>query len=263
MSTRKRVKANNCLHKPICQLSSDMLKRLMKWLLRSLLVMGRRAYISRSGFVLPTTVLLLLIVSLVVTALIFRSFSRTNQVIGERQQQIIYNAATPAIDRAKSKLEYLFSKDELYPSAGVPPEGYLANTMLPDNRYNLPDETRLDLNGDGTADNAWVYQDTATGNTIAYSILMNTQRQVNGNNIGITATAQNKAAAMVVRNGPISTAQLSSACKQNNPSVLPVEQGWFGDNSSTSLHKNFQINAVVLNSNALNKSAATLELQQH
>lgn len=260
------------------------MKRLMKWLLRSLLVKKRQrgrgarrlwgsnpinklplcpSASSTSGFVLPTTVLLLLIVSLVVTALIFRSFSRTNQVIGERQQQIIYNAATPAIDRAKSKLEYLFTKDDLYPSAGVPPEGYLANTMLPDNRYNLPDETRLDLNGDGTADNAWVYQDTATGNTIAYSILMNTQRQVNGNNIGITATDQNKAAAMVVRNGPISTAQLSSACKQNNPSVLLVEQGWFGDNSSTSLHKNFQINAVVLNSNALNKSAATLELQQN
>ncbi len=134
---------------------------------------------------------------------------------------------------------------------------------MPDNRYNLPGEIRLDLNGDSIADNAWVYQDSATGNTIAYSILMNTQGQVNGNNVGITATDQNKAAAMVVRNGPMSIAQLSSACKQNNQSVLPVEKGWFGANNNTSaLHKNFQFNAVVLNSNLLNKPVATLELQQ-
>jgi hypothetical protein len=196
--------------------------------------------------------------SLVVTALIFRSFSRTSQVIGERQQQIIYNAATPAIDRAKSKLEYLFTKDERYPSGGIPSESYLANTIMPDNRYNLPDETRLDLNTDGTADNAWVYQDSATGKTIAYSILINTQGQVHGNNVGITSTEQNKAAAMVVRNSPMSVA-LSSACQiQNNF----VEPGWFQDNSSTSLRKNFQINAVVFNTDALNKPAATLELQQ-
>ncbi len=262
MSSRKRLKPSHNLYKRIWQLSSAVLKRLMKWLLRRLQVNALRAGVG--GFVLPTTVLLLLIVSLVVTALIFRSLSRTTQVIGERQQQMIYNAATPAIDRAKSKLEYLFTTDERYPSGGAPPEGYLANTMMPDNRYNLPDETRLDLNGDGTADNAWVYQYPATGNTIAYSILMNTQGQVNGNNVGITAAPQNKAAAMVVRNSPMSIAQLSSACQiQNNQGVLPVEQGWFGDNSSTSfLRKNFQINAVVVNTNALNKTAATLELQQ-
>ena len=262
MSMRKRVNVNKKLPKPPRHLF-NVLKRRTNWLLGSLVVMGRRAHLSRSGFVLPTTVLLLLIVSLVVTALIFRSLSRTTQVIGERQQQIIYNTATPAIDRAKSKLEYLFTKDERYPSVGVPSEGYLANTIMPDNRYNLPGETRLDLNGDSTADNAWVYQDSATGNTIAYSILMNTQAQVNGNNVGITATDQNKAAAMVVRNGPMSIAQLSSACKQNNQSVLPVEQGWFDANNSTSaLYKNFQFNAVVLNSNLLNKPVATLELQQ-
>lgn len=224
----------------------------------------------QAGFVLPTTVLVLLVVGLTVTALLFRSFSRTSQVIGQREQQKIYNAATPTIDRAKAKLENLFGDGNL--PAGVPPEKFLVGKMseldVPDDNkvYSLPGETRLDLNGDGTLDNAWSYQDS-TGNTVVYSILMKTQGQDSGNN-EVTYTDENsdKAAAMVVRSGPVNTAQLTPACQiQNNQGDAAVENGWFRDASSSAfLRKNFQINAVVLNtnSNAPTKAVATLELQQ-
>lgn len=185
--------------------------------LRSFFVGSRRQRRQRqAGFVLPTTVLVLLIVSILVAALMFRSISRTNQAIGERQQQVIYNAATPAIDRAKAKLEYLFTRDPGYPSGGVPPENTLIQLLQNDGNtpsYTLPGETRLDLNGDTIADNAWVYQDPASQNTIAYSILAATQGKLkNGKNVDNTSIEQDKAAAMVVRNGPMSSVQLSSNC---------------------------------------------------
>jgi len=62
---------------------------------------------------LPTVTLMLLVLSLVVGTLVFRTFNRTAEVIGQRQQRALYNAATPAIDRAKLKLEYLFGESNL------------------------------------------------------------------------------------------------------------------------------------------------------
>ena len=79
----------------------------------------------QAGFVLPTTALLLLVVILTVTALSLRTLNRTEQVAGDRQQKIIYNAATPAIDRARVKLEKLFTDDGRLPSGGVPSEDFL------------------------------------------------------------------------------------------------------------------------------------------
>ena len=67
---------------------------------------------------LPTVALLLVMLGLVVGALIFRTGTRTEQIIGERQEKVIVNAASPAIDRAKSKLEQLFDDD-------IPPATHL------------------------------------------------------------------------------------------------------------------------------------------
>jgi hypothetical protein len=121
---------------------SQPLKQFIKAVFRWLWwLMGRRS--PQAGFVFPTTLLLLLMVTLTATALTYRTFSRSNQAIVQRQQQVIYNAATPAIDRAKAKLEFMFRNDNRFP-AGVPPSDQLTNMMLPGNAQ-IPNASILSL----------------------------------------------------------------------------------------------------------------------
>ena len=105
MSTRKRHRAKQNIFRQIWKLTSAIPKWLISWFLRTLLVIGRKPRFAKSGFVLPTTALLLIILALVVGSLIFRSFSRTNQVLAAREQKVIYNAATPAIDRRPQQVD--------------------------------------------------------------------------------------------------------------------------------------------------------------
>ena len=173
MSNRKLAKAIQGFFRALRRLHQTVTKGLVNWLLRSALKNNRGNRLA-SGFVLPTTVLLVLVVTLTVGALTYRAYNRNAQVIGQNQQRIIYNAATPAIDRARSKLEFLFdaTKDNRYPG-GVPSEGRLLSMLLNDTKdstntkdfaqylvggvdpYKLPDEERVDLNVDGRKDNAW------------------------------------------------------------------------------------------------------------
>jgi hypothetical protein len=168
---------------------------------------SRLARMQQAGFVLPTVSLILVVMGLVVGALLIRTSTRMEEVIVARQTQEIENAASPALDRARSKLEALFARG----TQGLPGEDILASWMLNDgtnnteplppidgnNPFDLPDETRLnltdpgDVDGDGNVDpekqgidNAWVYcypdgdvdqwcQDTG-GTLVAYSIIFDT-----------------------------------------------------------------------------------------
>ena len=145
--------------------SEGILAPMARLLLRVLFALPRRLAQPQAGFILPTVVLLLLVVSLTVGSITLRTFTRTSQAIGDRQQQIIYNAATPAIDRARAKLEYLFNQDERLPS-GVPGEDTLFAMMAndtapfsaatkggnPANPYLFDDETALDITNSGLID---------------------------------------------------------------------------------------------------------------
>lgn len=177
------------------------LKRFVSDLLRLTLLSNRPRRMAQAGFVLPTTVLLVLMVVLTATALTYRTFTRSEQAIVQREQQVIANAATPAIDRAKAKIEFLFRNDPRFPSglpasdilydmmstrlqAGVDFAGYTSRVPLLGggdtetsrgiaggvDPYTLADETRLDINNDGRLDNAWSF--VSEGQTIIYSILV-------------------------------------------------------------------------------------------
>ncbi len=273
MSTNKQDRAKQNLLKQIEQLSKINLKQQIQWLL----VVGKSNF-SQSGFVLPTTVMMLLVATLVVGALLFRSFNRTTQVISEREQKVIYNTATPAIDRAKAKMEYLFKKDNRLPN-GIPSDAVLISMMLNDglngvpkilnssgtpvDKYTFPGETRLNI-GDTTAlDNAWAFKVDKDGDgtpetTIAYSILSNT-RKTGTTPVGINDSESIKASNLIVRNGPIAGSQVTNAnCLAD--SRLP-EQGWYPV-TNTTLRKSFQINAFVVSDNPTNRTVTTLEVQQ-
>ncbi|MEM6597022.1 MAG: hypothetical protein AAF635_02475, partial [Cyanobacteria bacterium P01_C01_bin.69] len=153
MSAKKQTR-NRTPRKPRSDFQR-LARRFMSGLLRSLFFIGRSPRHSRAGFVLPTTVLLLLVMTLTVGALSFRTASRTQSTFLAREQQVVDNVAAPAIDRAKAKLEYLFTKDNRMPGSGTPSSevlltlmrnvdslgpGNLGISALSLNPYRLPDE---------------------------------------------------------------------------------------------------------------------------
>lgn len=250
---------------------------MVRWLLRVLLKIGQPPNWAKAGFVLPTTIMLLLIVTLTVGSISLRTLNRTGQTIGDRQQRVIYNAATPAIDRAKAKVEFMLdaSQDERLPS-GIPGEKQLVGMMLNDERdldpdaaqtfivprkeipdaggamvdpYTFPDEERLDVNGDTLPDNAWVYPADTDGDTVndalvAYSILYETPETPGDLRDTTDDAVEARANALQVRNGPLSVIQPDDPICQNLAGAPPIEVGWFTD--AAAIRKNFQVNAYVL-----------------
>lgn len=270
MSADKQTRHTHPRRKPKPSDFQRLSRRFMSGLLRSLLLINKPARAGQAGFVLPTTVLLLLVLSLTVGALSFRTFSRSSSAIAQREQQVVDNAAAPAIDRAKAKLEYLFSKDARFPG-GVPPSDVIASMMLNNNTngippitandpYTFPGETRVDINGGGN-DNAWVFPSDVDGNgtvdpgeLVTYSILMDDADGTVNITDGLT---QAKANSLVTRNGPINTREAQAGC---GSSTAP-EAGWQVV-SPAFLQKNFQVTAFVANRNNANRTATAFEFQQ-
>ena len=289
MSANKQTRNRN-LRKPTSDFQR-LSRRFMSSALRSLFLLNKSTRYSRAGFVLPTTVLLLLVMTLTVGALTFRSVSRTQSAILAREQQVIDNIAAPAADRGKAKLEYLFDKDTRIPGTSTPSSDVLATLMLninnnsgvgnlgitalPKDPYTLPDETRIDINNDGTVDNAWSFSFDLNGDgnpdpneVIAYSLLMDDSvdprptptptrdDDVKLEDTGTAATIQ-KAKYLVTRNGPINTNNTVSNC---GGSRAPA-QGWLTV-SNAALEKNFQITAFVSNGKNPGRANSAFELQQ-
>jgi hypothetical protein len=274
-----------------------MTKSFIHWLLKMMFRPSRRASPAIAGFVLPTTVMLLLIASMTVGAIVFRGYSRTSQAIGQTQQRVIYNAATPAVDRARAKLETLFdaNRDNRYPG-GIPAENYLVGMLRNDGSYNvtalpgaptadmytLPDEQRINLDGlqktgeTRPEDNAWSFRTDTNGDgtrdaTVIYSIIAQTPpdlttgtppRAVAGSGV-VNTDDRTKATNLWVRNAPLSNRQRGNCSSASNQVSAPA-QGWFADlNNSATLRKNLQVNALVIPDNAnANGTFVTMEMQQ-
>jgi len=243
----------------------------------------QRRQLTKAGFVLPTATLVLLVVSLLIGGIIVRTGEEAEQSIGEQAQQEIYNAATPAIERGKAKIEFLFRQDNRFP-IGIPSEEFINSMMLNDGEkirkatdssgsvidpYTLSDETRLNLNGGGD-DNAWSYETDTNGDgtndtTVKYSITLLTNLDTNGDDeadVTINDANDTKANNLIVRSGPLKAgASNSDATRCQDLATLDSSDGWYMVTGSL-FRKNFQINAVVSNNNEANKAVSSLELQQ-
>jgi len=145
MSIRKKfLKALQNLWKQILQLSISITQRLKNWLLRSWFVLGRRSRFSSAGFVLPTVVMVILVVILVTTAMVYRSFDRAKNASNVRVNQKILAATSPAIDRAQAKINELLADPTL--PRGTPTDQAMYQAMTRSlNKYTLGDETPLKL----------------------------------------------------------------------------------------------------------------------
>ncbi|MDJ0673847.1 MAG: hormogonium polysaccharide biosynthesis protein HpsA [Calothrix sp. MO_167.B42] len=136
----------------------DNIKERRNWLLKTFLVANKREEWVNSGFVLPTISFVSLVLVLLTTAILFRSLERSKNASNVRVNEAVLNAATPAIDRAKAKLNKLFS-DARLPRA-TPTDIALANhfnTYI--NEYSFGDEKQLKLTHSGEDDlrSAWMY----------------------------------------------------------------------------------------------------------
>ncbi|MDZ8136985.1 MAG: hormogonium polysaccharide biosynthesis protein HpsA [Nostoc sp. DedQUE04] len=142
------------IQKTFRQISKQLLFAINKqiiWLLRTLSGTQRRRGSVNSGFVLPTVAMVVLVVVLLTTAILFRSFERSKNASNVRVNEAVLNAATPAIDRARAKLDALIEDPTL--PRGTPSDSALYDAIKKD-KYRLGDETRLklafDLDGDAT-----------------------------------------------------------------------------------------------------------------
>ena len=272
MSTRKLIRAIQSATAQIFQAARSLTRGLAHWLLRGLLLLGRQPRLGRAGFVLPTTILVILVVLLTVGSIVFRTYTRTTETISERQQRVIFNAATPAIDRARAKLEFLFDpeREPRYPG-GVPSENTLMGLMMngatigtavippfpgTTDPYTFTDETRINV---GTSyvgeaangpDNAWRYRADTDGDgnadaTVVYGVAMRLDDAASLTNT-TAGRLTNRAQNLRVRNTPLSTVSQGNPLCQGGGTVQP-QQGWVPeDGNSSTLLKNFQVNAYVL-----------------
>ncbi|PHX55386.1 hypothetical protein CP500_010960 [Tychonema bourrellyi FEM_GT703] len=115
------------------------------------MAMGRRANLPVAGFVLPTVTMVLLVVILLTIAITLRSFDRANTARNVRVNQQVLAAATPAIDRAKAKIQFMLWEDPQRPT-GTPSDTELyarmANAAGATDLYSFGDEERLVLRAD-------------------------------------------------------------------------------------------------------------------
>ncbi|MFP5272233.1 hormogonium polysaccharide biosynthesis protein HpsA [Coleofasciculus sp.] len=153
---KKLAKVIQNLYRQLLKISRTLTKGFMTWLLRSLMVLRRRSDLARAGFILPTVTMVILVVILLTTAIVFRSFDRAKNARNYRVSQEVMAAATPTIGRATAKLDALFDDPRLPRS--TPSDSALYNLLSSDDKFTFPGEQRLtvayDLEENGISDKA-------------------------------------------------------------------------------------------------------------
>ncbi|BAZ31751.1 hypothetical protein NIES4074_42240 [Cylindrospermum sp. NIES-4074] len=152
--TRQLVKAFTKLFKQISKQFLSAINKKLIWLLRTTFGINKRRGSANAGFVLPTVAMVSIVVVLLTAAILFRSFERSKNASNVRVDTVVFNAATPAIDRARAKIESLLEDPTL--PRGIPSDSSLYDA-LKKSKYQLGDETRLklgfDLDGNNSVQN--------------------------------------------------------------------------------------------------------------
>ncbi|MBU7582206.1 MAG: hormogonium polysaccharide biosynthesis protein HpsA [Nostoc sp. TH1S01] len=158
---RQLVKILKIISKKISNYSLFAFKKRINWLLRTLFLSRRRRDSVNAGFVLPTVAMVALVVVLLSAAILFRSFERAKNASNVRVNEVVLNAATPAIDRARAKIDALLEDPTL--PRGTPTDSALYDALTK-TKYSLGDETRLKLTFDGINSTAGIQTSTTIEN---------------------------------------------------------------------------------------------------
>ncbi|MBD2167451.1 hypothetical protein H6G04_23970 [Calothrix membranacea FACHB-236] len=273
-SKRHLFKATQKLFKQFFKHSVSAIKKQIIWLLRTIFHTRKRRGAVNAGFVLPTVAMVALVVVLLTTAILFRSFERSKNATNVRVNEAVINAAAPALDRAKAKLNKLLS-DPTLPRA-TPSDTALDgifNDSTKRNEYTLGDETQLKLtSGTDNIRSAWMYPVDTDNNGLfdsytLYGIYFKNP-PVSG---GVYTRARNSIEA---RTTPMVNGGAGDACKDTNgtSATLVGNSGWFKIGSK--LKKAFFVytaNVPITNTGTLatgyerykgNKGFSAIEYQQ-
>jgi hypothetical protein len=213
------------------------------------MAMGRRARLPVAGFVLPTVTMVLLVVILLTVAITLRSFDRGNMARNVRVNQQVLAAATPALDRAKAKIEYLLGPGK--PTLDTPSDETLYQTMSSytttgTDVYTFGDEERLVLKANLSGGSNPPRQDDPKGSILNQNGLekeaINTawRYPVDTNNDGIfdtftlygiyfrTPQTQRARRPLDARTPPMQTGKSDPACAQGQGTVADLvgNSGW-------------------------------------
>ncbi|MEH1891278.1 MAG: hormogonium polysaccharide biosynthesis protein HpsA [Nostoc sp.] len=252
-------------------------------LLRTISGTRRRGGSENAGFLLPTVSMVLIVVVLLTTAILFRSFERSKNASNVRVNQAVLNAAAPALDRARAKLDKLFNDSRL-PRA-VPSDKVLEDTLS--STANLPeftfgDETPLKLhyayttaptgeNQPQDLTTAWMFPTDTNNNGkfdsyTLYGIYLRTPLITSG-------TYSRPRNPLEARTPPMTSGSLSNSCKNSvaTSAALVGSTGWVS--IAGQLQKSFFVytaNVPITNPLATgnyeafkgNKGFSSLEYQQ-
>ncbi|MDB9522509.1 hormogonium polysaccharide biosynthesis protein HpsA [Dolichospermum circinale CS-1225] len=198
-------------------------KRSLNWLLRNVF---RTQKLSNTGFVLPTVLMVSLVVVLLTTAIMFRSFNRRENANNVRVSDSVVNIATPAIDRGKAKISKLLQDKTL--SKTTPTDDDLYNALVNNiDKYTFRDETKLTLSLQEQPSlqiqTAWRFPvDTDSNGKFdsytLYGIYFKTPPVVNGQ----YSRARN---ALEARNVPVVKGTLNANCGSTDTSLVG-NTGW-------------------------------------
>lgn len=199
-------------------------KRSLNWLLRNVFRTQKKQKLTNAGFVLPTVLMVSLVVVLLTTAIMLRSFNRLENANNVRVNESVMNIATPAIDRGKAKISKLFQDKTL--SKTTPTDNDLYNALVNNiDKYTFGDETKLTLSlqGEPPLQTAWRFPiDTDSNGKFdsytLYGIYFKTPPVVNGQ----YSRARN---ALEARNVPVVKGKLNANCGSTNTSLVG-NTGW-------------------------------------
>ncbi|MGB3419713.1 MAG: hormogonium polysaccharide biosynthesis protein HpsA [Dolichospermum sp.] len=205
-------------------LAKKQIKRGLNWLLRSILRTQKKQKITNAGFVLPTVVMVSLVVVLLTTSIMLRSFNRRENANNVRVNESVMTAATPAIDRGKAKISKLL-QDKTLPKT-TPTDDDLYNALVKNiDKYTFGDETKLTLSlqGQPSLQTAWRFPvDTDSNGKFdsytLYGIYFKTPPVVNGQ----YSRARN---ALEARNVPVVKGTLNANCGSTD-TIVVGNTGW-------------------------------------
>ncbi|NMG10489.1 hormogonium polysaccharide biosynthesis protein HpsA [Brasilonema sp. UFV-L1] len=142
---RRKLKTIKRFYRKISQIFLSFIQKQIIRLLKNLFVNRRRRRANmNAGFVLPTVAMVALVVVLMTTAILFRSFERSKHASNVRVNEAVMSATLPSLERAKAKIEQLFGDSRLSSST---PSYFLLEQVINDNidEFTFGDETQLKL----------------------------------------------------------------------------------------------------------------------
>lgn len=139
-------------------IKSRTIKKTITRLLKGIFGNKKRQTSTNSGFVLPTVTMVSMVVVLLTLAIMIRSFERSKHASNVRVNQTVINAAIPAIDRGRAKINKLFQDQRI--SRSLPSDQDLDDNLTTNiHDYTFGDETPLTLSLDNseTLKTAWKF----------------------------------------------------------------------------------------------------------